>query len=177
MATSKLSYEDSCRRLQESYLEAGEIPPLPPRMPQADDEEPLGVSFFRTSLGDGDDLSNLTLPRTLFCRSEIQDVLFRNTDFTESNLCWNDFIEVDFSDAILVRSDLRGSNFTRVNFASSDLSQADMRRSSFDECDFANASMAGTILTREQGESLSLSDSQRSEIAWTTDEGPEPDGG
>jgi uncharacterized protein YjbI with pentapeptide repeats len=177
MPASQLSYEESCRRLQEGYLEEGEIPPIPRRMPQADDEEPLGVNFFREFLGDGADLSNLTLPRTFFGRSEINNVFFQNTDLMESNLCWNDFIEVDFSDAILAGCDLRASNFTRVKFVATDLRQSDLRLSSFEECDFTNAEMAGTVLTPEQGQLMALNDKQRTEIAWTADPGPEPDGG
>src|SRR5689334_22012247 len=95
MAHTRASYEDSVRRLQKDYLGPGEIPPMPKRMPRYDDER-LGVAFFRTFVGEHDDLSNLTLPRTYFGRSEINDALFCNTDLTESSLCWNDFIDVDF---------------------------------------------------------------------------------
>src|ERR1043165_7637704 len=90
MANQRLSYEESCRRLQRDYLGKGAIPPLLDRLPRPDDEAPLGVSFFRTFVGEGDDLSNLFLPHTFFGRSEINNAFFRNTDFTESNLCWND---------------------------------------------------------------------------------------
>jgi BTB/POZ domain-containing protein KCTD9 len=68
-------------------------------MPQDDDEGEPGVSFFRTYVGgDNAGLRNLTLPRTFFGQSEIRDVDFSNTDFTESNLCWNDFIDANFTD-------------------------------------------------------------------------------
>src|SRR5688572_16741673 len=103
----RLSYEASCRRLQENYLDGSEIPPLPEKLPQHDDPEPLGVCFYRVFIGDGDNLGNLTLPRTFFGRSDISDVSFRNTDLSESNLCWNDFTDVDFTDAVLANSDLR----------------------------------------------------------------------
>lgn len=177
MAQTRLSYEDSCRRLQPIYLSTGDIPPMPDRMPQHDDPEPLGVSFFRTFVGDGDDLGNLTLPRTFFNRSEIHDVSFRNTDLSESNLCWNDFLDVDFSDTILVRSDLRASIFQRVTFLRADMRGSDMRRSSFEECIFDGALMKGAILTYEQGKHIELSDEQREMIEWTHDDGPEPGGG
>ena len=176
MPTSRLSYENSCRRLQESYLEPGVVPPTPDRVPQADDEN-LGVSFFRTFVGEGDNLGNLTLPRTFFGRSEINDASFQNTDFTESNLCWNDFTDVDFTNAILARSDLRASVFDRVKFVSADLTNADLRQSSFTNCEFTDALMAGAVLTQLQGEKLLLSSKQRADIAWTTDDGPEPSGG
>lgn len=97
MTQPRMSYEDSCRRLQRNYLEPGSIPPIPHNVPQYDDAEPLGVSFFRTFVGEGDDLSNLPLPRTFFGRAEINQATFCNTDFTESNLSWNDFLEVDFT--------------------------------------------------------------------------------
>jgi hypothetical protein len=88
MPNPRLSYEESCRRLQKDYLGEGAVPPLPDHLPRPDDEEPLGVSFFRTFVGERDDLSNLFLPHTFFGRSEINDAVFRNTDFTESNFCW-----------------------------------------------------------------------------------------
>jgi hypothetical protein len=53
MSVPRLSYEDSCRRLQQNYIDAGSIPPIPDHRPQPDDEEPLGVSFFRTFVGEG----------------------------------------------------------------------------------------------------------------------------
>jgi uncharacterized protein YjbI with pentapeptide repeats len=149
---------------------------MPERMPRYDDEE-LGVSFFRTFVGEHDDLSNLTLPRTFFGRSEINDVLFRNTDLSESCLCWNDFIDVDFSDAVLARSDLRASNFTRVKFIRTDLRDADLRRSFFEDCTFEGALLDRAILSYTQAEQLQLTETQRQVIAFTKDEGPEPDGG
>ncbi len=177
MPAPRLSYVDSCLRLQGNYLAAGDIPPIPEHLPQSDDEAPLGVSFFRTFVGEGDDLSNLNLPRTFFGRCEINDALFQNTDFTESNLCWNDFTDVDFTEAVLASSDLRASAFLRVKFVSANLKNADMRLSSFESCDFTNALMAGAVLTKTQGELLSLSNKQKSEISWTTEDGPEPRGG
>jgi BTB/POZ domain-containing protein KCTD9 len=175
MATRK-NYEASCLRLQPDYLEPGNIPPVPDHMPQYDDEDPLGVNFFRMML-DADDLSSLSLPRTFFGRSEFTNVSFHNTDLSESNLCWNDFIGTDFSSALLVRSDLRASSFSNTSFNSADLSGADLRQSSFDGCDFFDARMLGAALTVAQGAKLSLSHQQRSEISWADNDGPEPGGG
>lgn len=176
MAHPRASYEDSVRRLQKDYLEPGDIPPMPERMPRHDDEQ-LGVSFFRTFVGEHDNLSNLTLPRTYFGRSEVNDALFCNTDLTESRLCWNDFIDVDFSDAVLARCDLRASSFTRVKFNRADLRGADLRRSSFEDCSFEDAILDRAILTRAQADLLKLNDAQHQVIAFTNDDGPEPDGG
>ena len=68
---SRLNYEDSCRALKRiGHLEIGAIPPCPDHRPRFDDDEPLGLSFFRTSLSDGD-MENLTLPRTYISKSEI----------------------------------------------------------------------------------------------------------
>jgi len=175
MATRQ-SYEAFCLHLQPSYLEPGDVPPVPDHLPQYDDEEPLGVNFFRTAI-DGEDLSNLTLPRTFFGRCEISNVSFQNTDLSESNLCWNEFIQVDFSSARLTLSDLRASVFTNTSFQSTDLSGSDLRRSSFENCIFTDALMAGTVLTLAQGKILPLSDRQRAEIAWAGTAGDEPDGG
>jgi hypothetical protein len=47
----------------------------------------------------------------------------------------------------------------------------------FEDCDFTGAQMHGTMLTRKQGTSFVLSSQQKTEIAWTDDEGEEPDGG
>ena len=175
MATRQ-SYDASCTRLQQDYLDEGDVPPIPDRVPQYDDEEPLGVNFFRTEIVE-DDLSNLTLPRTFFGRSEINNVSFHNTDLSESNLCWNDFIRVDFSSAILARSDLRASVFSSTSFEAADLRGSDLRQSTFSECTFTGALMAGAILTVSQGSTLSLSDQQREQIAWTDTDGAEPGGG
>lgn len=175
MAT-RHSYEASCLRLQPGYLEPGDVPPIPDHLPQYDDEEPLGVNFFRMAI-EGEDLSNLTLPRTFFGRSEINNVSFHNTDLSESNLSWNDFIHVDFSSARLTQSDLRASALSNTSFQSADLSGSDLRRSSFENCSFADALMTGTVLTITQGNILPLSDRQRAEVAWADTDGDEPGGG
>lgn len=175
METRK-NYEASCLLLQQDYLEAGDVPPIPEHLPQYDDREPLGVNFFRTSI-DGDNLSNLTLPRTFFCRSEIKNVSFQGTDLSESNLCWNDFMGVNFSFSLLAGSDLRASLFSNTSFQTADLSGADLRQSRFVSCTFTGARMIGTILTVAQGTMLPLSDQQRAEIAWADQDGPEPGGG
>jgi len=177
MPNPRLSYEDSCRRLQKDYLGEGVIPPLPDHLPGPDDDEPLGVSFFRTFVGEGDDLSNLFLPHTFFGRSEINNALFRNTDFTESNLCWNDFIDVDFTDAVLAGSDMRASIFQRVRFVGSDLRRADLRRSTFEGCTFEGALMEGAFVARSQRGMMALSAGQTEGVLWSDDEGDEPAGG
>lgn len=172
----RLDYDASCWRLHElGSLDCEPTPPIPARKPQYDDEEPLGVNFFRTRV-EGD-LSNLTLPRTFFGHSEIKEASFHGTDLSESNLCWNDFIDVDFGQAVFSDSDLRASLFERVSFAGADLSGADLRRSTFEDCEFAGATMRGTILTRRQAQSLSLSTTQHLEIKWVEDDGDEPGGG
>ena len=178
MTAPRLGYDDSIRRLRElGFLGEGEQPPMPDHVPQPEDEEPLGLSFFRTFVGEGADLSNLTILRTFFGRSEISNASFRNTDLSESNLRWNDFIDVDFTDAILARADFRASNYTRVNFTRADLRGADMRRADFEECEFDGAMMDGGVLTRNQGSRVSLSSAQKAAVAWCNDEGPEPSGG
>ena len=172
----RLDYEASCKRLHElGWPDSEPAPPIPQRKPRYDDDETLGVSFFRTRVVG--DLSDLTLPRTFFGRSEIKGASFRGTDLRESRLCWNDFIDVDFSETILSDADLRASLFERVSFAGTDLRFADLRRSTFTNCVFDRASMKGTILTRRLGKTLALSGSQLSEINWTDDDGEEPVGG
>ena len=167
------SYEDSCGELLARGL-IEDLPPLPPQRPLHDDEA-LGISFFRTLLAD-EDLSNMTIPRTFFGRSEIRSVSFRNTDLSESTLCWNDFVEVDFTACTLGRSDMRAAMFKTALFTNADLCSADLRRSTFDGCDFSGADLRGAKLTREQGAKLRLSQGQAHSILWQ-DDGDEPGGG
>jgi uncharacterized protein YjbI with pentapeptide repeats len=177
MAT-RLSYDLSCARLREiGLLSHDEHPPVPDRLPQHDDEEPLGVNVFRTQLNAGLDLAELTLPRTFFGRSEINQVSFQNSDLHESNLCWNDFIGTDFRGADLAGSDMRSSLFRNVLFVGSNLNGTDLRRSSFIDCNFELARMKGARLTRQQGTTIRLSDAQMADISWCDESGPEPGGG
>jgi uncharacterized protein YjbI with pentapeptide repeats len=178
MTADRLTYESSCGRLRELGLLADDDhAPMPKRLPRYDDAEPLGVNVFRTRLAGPLDLSDLSLPRTFFGRSEINGVSFRNSDLHESNLCWNDLVEVDFTEADLRHSDMRSSLFNGVRFVAANLENADLRRSSFVDCIFEGAIMRGTALTHQQAERLRLSKTQRDEIAWHEDDGPEPEGG
>jgi uncharacterized protein YjbI with pentapeptide repeats len=174
--TERLDYSRSCARLRElGLLEEDADPPIPTRMPRCDDEGPLGVSFFRTEVSG--DFSNLTLPRCFASRSLFDGANFSNSDLSQSNFCWNDFEGCQFSRAVLAGADLRASLFTRVRFDGADLNACDLRRSTFEACDFGAATMKGAVLTHAQGEGLQLSSAQRAQIAWTDDDGPEPDGG
>ena len=138
-----LDYHASCKVLQRlKYLAPDQVPPLPDHRPLYDDDEPLGVSFFRTQLAD-ESLEHLTLPRTFFGKSEVLKTSFKDTNFSDSNLSWNDFIDVDFTAADLSKSDLRASHFVRVSFCDTNLRGADLRRSTFDDCDFSNATLHG----------------------------------
>ncbi len=152
---------------------------MPTQTPQPEDDEVLGLSFFRTRLAKGSriDLSNLSLPRTFFGRSEIRDVSFRNTDLSESNLRWNDLIDVDFSEASLGKGDLRASLYVRVVFANADLRGADLRYSTFEDCSFEGANMQGAVLAEDQRNAAPFSASQLLAIDWRNDHGPEPSGG
>jgi hypothetical protein len=176
----RLPYEESVKLLQRrGFPDAGAegvIPPKPDHRPQGDDEEPLGVSFFRTFVGEGD-LENLTLPRTFFGRSQIGPVSFKNTDLSESTLCWNDFNDVNFTDADLSECDLRAANFSGTVFVRTNLQNADLRRSKFEACDFTDAEMRGAKLTRQQAMPLRLSDPQRQVIDWQESDGHDPPGG
>lgn len=174
MPDKRLSYEESCEKFKPDYI--SETPPMPARMPRFDDEE-LGLSLFRTFVGEGDDFSNLTIPRTFFGRSEIRDASFRNTDLSQSCLCWNDFVDVDFTAADLSGADLRGSVYKRVRFNAAKLTGADLRHSSFEDCDFQGADFSQVVLSRSQKRTLSLSPEQTKAADWRWRSGPEPDGG
>lgn len=174
---SQKSYEVSCRLLQNyGLIDDGHIPPLPINMPNFDDPEPLGISFFKELIEDGD-LENSTLPRTFIGRSKLTNVSFKNTNLTESRLCWNDFIKVDFTHSILNGCDLRASLFDEVAFVHAQLSNTDLRHSSFNQCDFTGAKMTGTKLVAFQATQLNLSSEQENEIDWQNEQGEEPDGG
>ncbi len=168
------SYFESCVRL----MEVGIISPplMPERRPRHDDEEPLGVNFYKSGLEDAD-VSGLTIPRTFIGRSQLVRSSFLNTNLSESTLCWNDFSDVRFDQADLSNSDLRASIFERVSFRGAKLAGADLRRSSFLDCDFTDADMVGATLTRDQRERLGLTECQIEQIAWADEPGEEPDGG
>ena len=174
MPIERLSYEESCERFRPDYL--SEKPPLPDRMPRFDDEQ-MGLSFYRTFVGEGEDFSNLTIPRTFFGRSEIREVSFRNTDLSESCMCWNDFVGVDFAEADLSFADLRCSTFRRVRFNDASLKGADLRHASFEDCDFDGADLTDAVLSRSQKRLLALTPGQTAVVDWRWRSGPKPDGG
>jgi uncharacterized protein YjbI with pentapeptide repeats len=148
-------------------------------MPNFDDDAPVNIAFFRT-VWEGADLSGLTLRRTYFGRSSFTRVDFRGTDLSESRMCWNEFVGCDFSNADLRRCDLRAVDFRQCLFRDADLSGADLRRSPFDACIFEGAKLTGAVAhTRSAADDLVplLSKSQRDEIRWVDDLGPEPPGG
>jgi hypothetical protein len=174
----RLGYEESIRALQRrGVLRLGSaVPPLPPRRPDREEPAGWGLEFERCSVKDAV-LDDLSLPRTYFCRAGVEQVSFRNTDLSESTLCWCDFTDVDFTEASLRGSDLRCSLFERVRFAGADLREADLRRSGYVDCDFTDARLDGAILLMQEAPALPLSAAQRRTIAWTTDMGAEPGGG
>jgi len=173
---TRLSYEDSIAELKRRSLISEEEPSaMSPSMPSPDDEDPQGLSFFRTRI-EGD-LSGLSIPRTLFCRSEVCDCSFVGTDLSESFVCWNDVTDVDFSSAILRNSDLRSSVFARVRFHGADLSGADLRHATFEDCDFMGAIMAGAKVARSQSDESTISAEQKMQVEWFPTPGEEPPGG
>lgn len=176
-SSDRKSYRESCLLLQKiGQLEDDQFPEIPKQRPRYDDPEPLGVSFFRTSI-ENETLANLTLPRTFFGRSEFRNVSFSNTDLSESTLCWNDFIRVDFSNSILSKSDLRSAVYKSVRFDRADLSNTDLRHSSFENCSFIETDFSGAIATPKFRTTILLSQKQIEQISWTDDEGEEPGGG
>jgi uncharacterized protein YjbI with pentapeptide repeats len=148
-------------------------------MPSIYDEKPLGLSYFRTWLEDADN-SNLTMPRTFFCRSWFVRVGFAGTDLSESSMCWNDFDGCDFSGADLSGCDMRASKFSACNFAGAVMRGADLRRSSFEDCDFTRADLSDAVAEDADFQGCVqdfLSDEQQAVMSWSEDEGPAPPGG
>ena len=173
----RTSYEESCRILQrEGHIEAGAIPLIPKRRPRYDDDEPLGVSFFRTYVDEAK-FENMTLRRTFFGRSEISKTSLRHTDLSESSFNWNDFIDVDFSFADLTNSDFRSSILQRVRFTDACLTGVDFRHTTFDNCDFTRTNMSRVRLSRRVGKAIRLSPEQIKSIDWCDEEGDVPGGG
>jgi hypothetical protein len=144
------------------------------------DDRKAPLDYFRSGLDDAD-YSNLTLPRLFFGRSLIERVSYRNTDLSQSWMCWNDFIDCDFSGADLSGCEMRASIFNRCQFVGADLSKADLRRSTFEGCDFTGATLRGTRADHVYGDEYELeerlSDEQHGMMEWDEDPGPEPDGG
>ncbi len=177
------SLEDTWQHLE---AEGDEMPRHPDgrpvvrdQMPNYDDDEPLGLSYYKSGLEDAD-RSRLTMPRTYFGRSGFVRVQFSGTDLSESRMCWNDFEGCDFSGADLFGCDMRASKFERCRFAGASLRGADLRRSSFKDCDFTDADLTGAVAEDEDAIGCVqdwLSDEQQAVMAWSEDKGPEPPGG
>lgn len=177
-------WEETCALLRARDLLSDDLgflgpssPRLPDRMPSPDDDDPAGITIYKSGFEPGFDLSNLTLPRTFISRSHIESTSFANTNLSESWCCWNTFTDVDFSDADLSRSDLRCSEFENVCFARANLSGADLRGSYFKGCDFTGANLEGALLMPGQPQALGLAGEQLSRVVVTDDPGPEPGGG
>jgi Pentapeptide repeats (9 copies) len=142
-----------------------------------------GVHFFRTRL-ETEDFRDLTLPRTLFLRSEIVGCRFENTDLSESSMTWCDWKNCNFMNSDLSRCDLRRSIFRDCYFYQATFDSADLRGAQFIGCRFSGASMKGALLEKFLGLSdgirsrqLGLSGDQKGEIDWMTRRGAEPPGG
>ena len=119
------------------------------RAPAMDDDNER-LSFFRTRV-DTEDFRNLTIPWTLFCRSEIVGCRFENCDLSESSMTWCDWKNCDFRRAALRGSDLRRSVFENCGFYEATLDGADLRGAKFADCRFGRASMKGAKLESLSG--------------------------
>src|SRR5262245_10595709 len=152
-------------------------PLVPAAMPNYDDDHP-SFSFFRTRVHD--DWSGLSLPRTYFGRSLVEQASFAGTDLSESRMCWNDFDDCDFTGADLSGCDMRASIFRRCSFAGAVLRGADLRLSTFAGCDFAAADPSGAV-AESSGSGARLRDllsaEQLAAVSWVEVAGPEPPGG
>jgi hypothetical protein len=182
-AERRRSLEETWRRLES----VGEKMPrdrdgrpfVPPRMPNYEDKEPLGFSFYGRG-GQVEDYSDLTLPRTYFGHSTLTRLSFANTGLSGSRMCWNDFVACDFSGADLSGCDMRASLFKGCRFAGAVLVGADLRRSLFEGCDFAGADLSNAVAEDADFQGCVqdfLTKEQRAVMAWSPDAGPEPPGG
>jgi hypothetical protein len=152
-------------------------PFIPNHIPNYDDEEPLGFSFFREGINKAD-YSNLSFPRTFFGRSEFQTVDFSNSDISESRMCWNDFINCNFTGANLLNCDMRASIFEFCTFDYAILKGVDLRHSTFKGCKFKQTDFDKAISSEEETYlSYKLNELQKKSIIWNKDPGSEPPGG
>ncbi len=189
---ARLSYLKSCQFLVKHEIGGCEDlfqlgwdgerePPTPDQMPLPHDSVPAGVCFFRAALL-GDDgtklnMENLSLHKTLVCRSELSHVSLVGTDLTDSFMCWNDFISVNFTSSVLIRSDMRASAFVGCDFSNANLTKVDFRHSSFKRCKFSKAEMHGCKISANLRTKLKLTEDQTNQVDWCTDTGEEPPGG
>jgi uncharacterized protein YjbI with pentapeptide repeats len=148
-----------------------------------DDGEDTRLTFFRTRL-EKQDFRDLTVPWTLFLRSEITHCQFENTDLSESSMTWCDWSYCNFAHANLRGCDLRRSIFSHCEFYDANLEDADLRGARFVQCRFNSAIMKGAKLEKAigflatlRGRRLALSNEQTEEITWCTTAGEEPPGG
>lgn len=158
------------------------IDEIPKRLPAVDDDG-TGVEFFRTQVA-SEDFRDLTIPRTLFLRSEIVGCRFESADLSESSMTWCDWKNCNFMSADLRGCDLRRSVFRDCVFYHALLDGADLRGTQFLDCQLSYASLKGAklekafvFLTRSRRKQLQLSDKQADQIAWTNSAGDDPPGG
>jgi hypothetical protein len=179
---TRQSLEDTWRFLESEGVAMPRRPDGRPFVPSArptPHDEERGLYSYKSGLED-EDRSNMTLPRTFFCRSGFTRINFTNTDLSESWMCWNDFDDCDFSGADLSGCEMRASLFTGCKFVGAVLRGADLRRSSFKECEFTGADLSGAVV--DQASTLKrlvdkLSPAQLATLNWMQEPGPEPPGG
>jgi hypothetical protein len=177
----RLSLEETWAKLEAEGEEmprdgAGQ-PYVPANMPRYD-AKPIGFEIYKSGYEDAD-FSYLTLPGTVFGRSDLTNCDFRGTDLSRSHMCWNDFTGCDFRGADLTGCDLRRSVFRDCKFDSAILAGADLRGSEFEGCTFKGADMTGTLCEKymEWDADELLTKKQRASMVFHEDEGDEPDGG
>jgi len=182
---ARLTLERSLSALRSRGLDApASAADIPRRMPSPRDEDgDKGLSFFRTRV-EREDFRDLTIPWSMFLRSEIIDCRFENTDLSESSMTWCDWTHCIFIRANLRGCDLRRSVFRRCYFYDAVLDNADLRGAQFEDCRFGDARMNGARLEKSLGlfaalrcRQLKLSREQASQVTWVSGAGSEPDGG
>jgi len=181
----RLSFDRSLAALRSRGFEVpSSVEAIPRSMPNVINEG-LGerLSFFRTR-AEREDFRDLTIPWSLFLRSDIVDCRFENTDLSESSMTWCDWTNCIFMYANLRGCDLRRSIFRNCAFYNAILDEADLRGARFDDCRFGYASMNRTRLEKVLGFftgprkwELRLSKEQAKHVCWVSGAGEVPDGG
>ncbi|MBS1997971.1 MAG: pentapeptide repeat-containing protein [Cyanobacteria bacterium SZAS LIN-2] len=115
----------------------------------------------------------------------MKGVTFKNSDLSQSRMCWNDFINCDFTEADLSGCDMRASNFENCNFTGANLTEADLRRSHITNCNFTGAILTEALALpaahreHRNGGSIEplLTAEQSATVGWIDLAGEEPPGG
>jgi hypothetical protein len=176
---ARVTYRRSIELLGQRGSDVATVGEMIPKSAPSRVDEGKRLAFFRTRVEKGD-FQDLTLPRTLFLRSEISECQFSYADLLESSMTWCSWTRCWFWSADLRGCDLRRSIFRDCHFYDAMLDGADLRGARFVNCHISGANMKNARMRKAGGIfrltcGLKLSPDQKKQIQWIGDE--EPPGG